>query len=141
MRKKQLYIFILLFSYAIALGHDLIPHHHFNSPLEFEHHHHHHNGDHHNHDTLVDISEHPTSDLEYHFCHYSTCDNTALTSIHSEIKLVKDFPSFIILHTNDLFSASLHKPISKLENFDGNFRPHSSPHLLSSGLRAPPSMN
>jgi hypothetical protein len=130
----------MLFSYAIALGHDAIPHHHFHNAAELEHHHHHDSAiiDHDNHQVLVA----ETSDSEDHnhiFCHYSSAgDSKSVVGSNHDIKLIAKK----ILYPG-IFSAlpdatiNIQKESKALTQCKLHFL-NSSSHLLSSGLRAPP---
>jgi len=127
---KRTAILFLTLAYAILLGHDIIPHHHHDNNQELTEHH----QTSHNHD-----SEEDSENLSHLFSHF----------IHSA-----DGFTFTISHNiSNIFSKQLFSIVAALpRNFSLNeflvpplfYKPpaegfiYTSPHSLSSCLRAPP---
>ncbi|HEY0047402.1 MAG TPA: hypothetical protein VGB44_11895 [Flavobacterium sp.] len=128
----------MLLSYAIALGHDAVPHHHFHDAQELEHHHHHDTG---NNDHDVINSDSGDSEGHNHmFCHYSHTGDKSFMNNDSEVKVFakKTLSSFILVGcTATVFIIPMVHPVP---NCTVHHLSDSSSQLLSSGLRAPPAL-
>jgi len=142
MQKKYFHILFMLFSYAIALGHDAIPHHHFDNAIELEHHHHHDplSTDHEDMDVLFMEGKH--SEGHHHvFCHYSGGDSKSLAGADTDLKIFSK--KLVAIPTVYIYKGSpayIHKQPAESNCNSHNFA-DSSAHLLSSGLRAPPALS
>ena len=131
---------LMFFSYAIALGHDAIPHHHLDNVDELAHHQHHPLQG--NHDNVIDVIGENSAGHQHHlFCHYSHGDSNSLAGTDLGIKLLlvkkielsDQHPS-----TFEFLIAVFEQPSAVL--YTTFHFADSSSHLLSSGLRAPPSV-
>lgn len=130
MLKKYTAIIFMTVSYAILLGHSIIPHHHHHDPKELTEHHdtdHQHDGSH---------QDEGLNNLFSHFLHsadpFTATASPTITNIFfkqqlSFIAVLSENFSFSELHLSPL----IHKPPAEDPIFI-------STHSLSSGLRAPP---
>lgn len=143
MQNKYVHILFMLLSYAIALGHNAIPHHHFDDIEELEHHHHHDPVMVKSDNFKVLIAEGSHSDDHHHvFCHYSSAgDSKSLAGNDLDLKLLAKKSLLLPISYPGIDSATyIYKQPAKASYNTPHFA-DSSAHLLSSGLRAPPALS
>jgi hypothetical protein len=133
MFKKYTAILFLTVAYAILLGHNIIPHHHHATLSEAELHHFYEHTTHHHANGDTDGHEHTP-----HLVHTADFGEDFRTPTITTIDFAKQI---ISLFSISPFTFSLiAEANSCLENQhpEKEFLIYSSPHSLSSGLRAPP---
>ena len=137
MRKKLLIAYVFLFSYAGAVAHSIVPHHHHDSHKEAKSHHHHDNqSSHSHHDDKRDTNEHEHSGSIYFLTHAANSDITINHSSEHGIAKIKKTEKQVTVYSLLVISSIVpsqqifHPPSDDLFT-------HSSLYLFSA-LRAPP---
>lgn len=141
MLKKHSSILMMFIALAIMLGHNFIPHHHFDfeEVIAEHHHHHHHSNDHHHNNKETENGEDEESDFGHLFSHFQHSEDDVLFLRHYPFtnSLSKQlYPSFCML-TEDFGFQNIDEFVRQNAPPDKSDL-YNSQILLPSGLRAPP---
>lgn len=144
MPRKYIAILFITVAYAILLGHSIVPHHHHETEQELSEHHqsghhhsssgHHNSGNHHEDENNWDLSH-----VFSHVMHAE--DGFTFTPNHSIGNALSEQISFFIAVLPPDFSFWKFPVTNRLHEPPEVSLICSSPHSLSSGLRAPPSIS
>lgn len=132
MLRKRIALFVLTVAYAILLGHNIVPHHHHDTDNNLTEHHH---NDHHDNDKK---DSNDSNQFYSHFIHAN--DGLTATNNHNLTNTFSKRWISIVATLSNNFSFGNHTIPPLLDKPPSKQLIYISPHSLSSGLRAPPSV-
>lgn len=132
MMKKNTVVLFLILAYAILLGHNIIPHHHYHADHDLTEHHH---TDHHD-DSDGDEDSDDFNHLFSHFIH--SADGFTIANNHKRTNTFAKQWILIVAVLPNNFSFGSYTIPPLLDKPPARHLSYISPHSLSSDLRAPP---